>query len=259
MSGTVPRTVPGAGVSAWRGALGSEWIKFWTVRSTWWSVVCAVGLMAFSSMVLGIDFSGDVETGDATDGLTMARGEPALESVVIAQFGIVALAMLLMTSEFATGAMRLTLTADPSRGRVLLAKTAVVGGVSVVLGAVLAAVGIAAGALALGDQGTGDAASMVGDGLVITVYVALTSVITVGVAAWIRSTAGTLSTVLSVMVALPLILTASGTEYLPGRAGMILLSGEDDVLHPAVAGVVLALWAVAAQVAGWAALRRRDV
>ncbi|WP_052849142.1 ABC transporter permease [Streptomyces avicenniae] len=249
----------GAELSPWRGTLGAEWIKFWSVRSTWWSVASAVGLMAFSSMVLGIDFSGDVEAGESADGPTMGRGEPATESVVVAQFGIVALAMLLMTAEFATGAMRVTLTADPSRGRVLLAKTAVVGAVSAVLGVVLAVVGVAAGAVALGDQGTGGAGSLLRDGLAITVYVALTAVITVGVGAWVRSTAGTMGVVLSVMVALPLIMTTTGSEYLPGRAGMILLSGEDDVLHPVVAGVVLAAWAVIAQVVGWVALRRRDV
>ncbi|WP_129840977.1 ABC transporter permease [Streptomyces sp. RFCAC02] len=243
----------------WRGTLGSEWIKFWSVRSTWWALASTVVLMALVSLVMGIDFAGDVEAGESADGLTLSIGEPASESVMLAQFGVVALAMLAMTTEFSTGSLRVTLTADPARGRVLAAKTIVVTAVTLVLGAVAACVGLAASAVGLGEYGTGGAGELFGDGVAIVLYLVLTAVLTVGVAAWIRSSAGTMSVVLTVMLALPMVAATTGAEYLPGRAGLILLDSDTaNPLSPVAAVVVIAAWAALAQGMGYAALRRRD-
>jgi len=69
-----------------------------------------------------------------------------------------------VTSEYGTGMIRLTLTATPRRGRVLAAKAAVVGGVTLVAGlvtatvtflvaqAVFAAHGVPTASLADGDR-----------------------------------------------------------------------------------------------------------
>ncbi|MDT0344013.1 hypothetical protein [Streptomyces litchfieldiae] len=264
-SATSPAALPSitartrARSSSLRGTLGSEWIKFWSVRSTWWSLASAFVLMAGCAAVLGMDFAADVEAGETSDGSTMGFGEPGDNAVMLAQFAVVAYAMLTVTAEFATGAMRVTLTADPRRGRVLLAKTAVVVAVTAPLALALAVLGLALGHATLGPHGVGDAASGARDVAAVTAYLVLTAVLTVGVGAVLRSSVGTLSGVLTVMLALPMIITTTGSEYLPGRAGLTLLSGETDALGPVASGVVLAAWAVAAQAAGYLALRRRDV
>ncbi|RKN41643.1 hypothetical protein [Streptomyces hoynatensis] len=242
-----------------RGTLGAEWTKFWSVRSTWWSLFSGLALMVCVSAILGMDFANDVEAGETTDGTTMGFAEPAANAVLLTQFAVVAYAMLVLTSEFATGAMRVTLTADPRRGRVLLAKTTTVTLVTVPFALALALLGLALGHLTLGSHGTGSAEEQVGDLAAVTVYLILTAILTVGVGAILRSSVGTLSAVLVVMLALPLIVTTTGSEYLPGRAGLIMLSNEQEPLSPVGAGVVLAIWALAAQLAGYVALRRRDV
>ncbi|NUU21679.1 MAG: ABC transporter permease [Streptomycetaceae bacterium] len=244
-------------MNALRGSFGSEWIKLWTVRSTWWALVAAVVLMGGVAAIMGGDFAGDVERGQTNDGTTMAIGEPAATAAMIAQFGVVAFAMLAITGEFATGAMRGTLAADPRRGRVLLAKTLAVGAVAVPLALVLALVGVAAGDASLGEYGTSGGAGA--DIAAITAYLVLAAVFTLGVGAWLRSSVGTLSAVLALLLAMPMIFTTGWSGYLPGGAGLTLLGRDDPPYARGVALLLFAGWALTAQAAGYAALRRRDV
>lgn len=244
-------------MTALRRSLGSEWIKLWTVRSTWWSLIAAVVLMGGCAAIMGTDFAGDVENGETTDGTTMAVGEPAVNSAMLAQFGLIAFAMLVVTAEFTTGAMRGTLSADPRRGRVLLAKTLAVCAVAVPLALVLALLGLLAGDATLGEYGTGGNA--VEDVAAITVYLVLAAVFTVGMGAWLRSSVGTLSAVIVLLLALPITLGADRAGYTPGGAGLNLLGGEDPPYSRLTAGVLFAAWTLAAQLAGYVSLRRRDV
>ncbi|MGP4113328.1 hypothetical protein ACTWP5_20745 [Streptomyces sp. 4N509B] len=244
------------------GTLGSEWTKFWSVRSTWWALLSALVLLAGCAGVLGMDFANDVESGDASDGSTMGFGEPMANGVLFAQFGVVAFAMLTVTAEFATGAMRTTLTADPRRGRVLAAKTAVVAAVTAPFALLLALVGLGLGHATLGSHGVGDAASGARDVVGVVVYLVLTAVLTVGVGALLRSSVGTLSAVLTVMMVVPMVVRMSGTQYLPGEAGLTLLgmiSADDAALGRAASAAVVAAWAAAAQLGAYVVLRRRDV
>ncbi|MFI6583280.1 hypothetical protein [Embleya sp. NPDC050493] len=238
---------------ALRAAVASEWIKLWSVRSTWWAVAVSVLLMSASAGIMGMDFAGDVQRGETKDGLTMAVGEPATASTLLAQFAVVALAMAVITAEFATGSIRTTLTADPRRGRVLFAKTTVVVAVTTPLAALLALTGVGIGGLALGSYGVAGSAAVAGDIAAITAYLVLTAILTLGLGALLRSPVATLSVVLTVMLALPMLIAVSAADFLPGRAGMNLLDGN------AAGGPILAGWALAAQLAGWAALRRRDI
>lgn len=244
-------------MTALRGTLGSEWIKLWTVRSTWWSLGAAVVLMAACSAVMGFDFAGDVENGDVTDGTTMRVGEPAANAALIAQFGLIAVAMLTVTGEFATGAMRGTLAADPRRGRVLFAKTAAVVAVVLPLALVLAVSGVAIGGAALGTYG--EQRAVAADVAAITAYFTLAAVFTLGLGALLRSSVGTLSAVIAVLLAVPMMFATGWSDALPGRAGLTLLGWPDPPYGRPAAFALLAAWALAAQLAGCAALRRRDV
>ncbi|MFJ8742845.1 hypothetical protein ACIRL2_26070 [Embleya sp. NPDC127516] len=241
------------GPLALRSAVGSEWIKLWSVRSTWWSVAASVFLMTVCAGIIGMDFANDVERGETKDGLTMAVGEPATGSVLLAQFAVVALAMAVITAEFATGSIRTTLTADPRRGRMLFAKTAVVVAVTTPLAALLAVAGVGIGRFTLGSYAITSSGAVAGDIAAITAYLVLTAILTVGLGALLRSPVATLSVVLTVMLALPMLIATEAADILPGRAGMNLLDGD------ATAAAILAAWAMAAQVAGWAALHRRDI
>ncbi|MEU8133519.1 ABC transporter permease [Streptodolium elevatio] len=253
---SAPQT-PARQFAALRRSFGSEWIKLWTVRSTWWALSAAVVLMTGVAAIMGGDFAGDVEKGEVTDGTSMGIAEPAADAAMLAQFGLIAFAMLAVTGEFGTGAIRGTLCADPRRGRVLLAKTLAVSAVVVPLAFVLALLGLVAGDVTLGEYGTGG--TTVEDVAATTVYLVLAAVFTVGVGALLRNSVGTLSAVIVLLLALPITLGADRSAYLPGGAGLNLLGGEDPPYSRLTAAVLFALWTVAAQLAGYASLRRRDV
>lgn len=237
--------------------LAAEWIKLWTVRSTWWSLGAAAFLMVGAAGIMGADFAGDVSEGDFTNGTSLAVTGPARDAALIAQFGIITFAMLAVTAEFATGAIRGTFAADPWRGRVLLAKTAAVTGAALPLALLITVAGVLVGDVALGEYGTGGGVpSAVA---ATTAYLVFGAVFTVGVAALVRSAAGTLSGVVVLLLMLPMMFDEGFWNYLPGGAGLALLGREDPPYSRVVALVLLGVWAVAAQAAGYAAVRRRDV
>lgn len=244
-------------MKALRRSLGSEWIKLWTLRSTWWGLVAAAVLMAGCAAIMGGDFAGDVADGEVTDGTTMAVGEPAANAAMLAQFGLLVFAMSAVAGEFGTGAIRGTFCADPRRGRVLLAKTLAVVAAVLPPALVLALLGLAAGDASLGRYGTGGTA--VEDVAAIAAYLVLAAVFTVGMGALVRNSVGTLSVVIVLLLALPVTLGADHSAYLPGGAGINLLAGEDAPYSRLTAAALFAVWTLAAQLAGYAALRRHDV
>lgn len=234
-----------------------EWIKLWSVRSTWWCLASSVLLMAACAWTLGNDFVHDLQNPAEqavrdTTATTMALHEPMVLSALLAQFAVVAFAMLAMTGEYATGLIRSTLRADPSRGRVLLAKVGVVGAVTFACGLVLGVAGLAAARLALSDHAVVDGGAAVGAVLRVASYLALVSAISVGMGAVLRGGVGTMGAVLVLLVG-PLLVSGTLSEYLPGSAGATWL--RDGTARD---GVVLALWTAAVLAAAYAALNRRD-
>ncbi|GAB3843996.1 ABC transporter permease [Dactylosporangium cerinum] len=110
--------------------LRSEWTKARTVPSTGWTLLAGVAI----GLSLGALISGFA-------GRQYADGTPAVRamwdptsvsgaSLVIAQLAIGVLGVLIITSEYATGAIRGALTVVPRRGRFLAAKAVVVAGLA---------------------------------------------------------------------------------------------------------------------------------
>ncbi|GAA4435457.1 hypothetical protein [Phytohabitans houttuyneae] len=90
---------------------GAEWVKLWTVRSTWWCLASSLLLMGCTAFLLGNDFAYDLEHPDEqavrdTTATLQSVVDPAAASVSLAQFALIALAMLVITSEYSTGAIR---------------------------------------------------------------------------------------------------------------------------------------------------------
>jgi ABC-2 type transport system permease protein len=236
----------------------AEWIKLWSVRSTWWCLASSLVLMAGCALILGNDFAYDVEHPDEqavrdTLATTMAIGDPVVPSTQLAQFAVVALAMLMITAEYSTGTIRATLRAQPARGRVLLTKVVVASGVAFVAGLVLGAAGLVGARIGLGEYAvvnTGDAAGIV---VRVAIYLALVTVISVGMGAALRSAVGTLSAVLVSLVGLSMVVSGPLADYLPGVAGANFMQ-EGSVAD----GLILAAWASAVLATGYAVLRGRD-
>lgn len=204
--------------------LRSEWIKFWSLRSTVTTLSLAfaafvgVGLLAAA---LGFDADSDETGGPDVIGLSLAGSN-------IAMLVVGALGVLVMTGEYGAGTIRSTLAAVPRRLPVLAAKAMVFGAVSYALMFTAALVSFVAGQAIIGDAG----AALGDDGVLralagTTAFVTGSGLLGLLLGAVLRSTAGTLSTFFGVMFvlagAIQLVLSESWRDnlgrYLPSTAG----------------------------------------
>jgi ABC-2 type transport system permease protein len=114
-----------------RRVLHSEWIKFWTLRSTIWTLASAVVVMAAVSFLAVFftardAFSAKTRPEDAAPLVAMLH-DPSIVLVGtdLAQLAVAVLGVLVITGEYSTGMIRSTLTAVPRRLSALWAKALV--------------------------------------------------------------------------------------------------------------------------------------
>ncbi|MEV3924759.1 ABC transporter permease [Actinomadura coerulea] len=273
MAVTGARTVEERGAGAargtgggWRGAVAAEWTKLWSVRSTWWGVASAVALMAVMAFTLATStVSNNTNAVPGDDMGVVSVSGVAVGALDMVQFVVLALAILVVTGEYATGSIRATLQWVPPRGRMLGAKAVVVAAVAFPLGAALNAAGTVVADPVLGGWGRLRAAEFAADALQSGVYLALVSVLVLAVGAMLRSTAATLTTAFLFLLVVPMLLGGgdeSGparrvSDSLPSSAGRYFMSGEGPYSQ-AVGLVILVAWTAVAVCGGVVVLRRRD-
>jgi ABC-2 type transport system permease protein len=246
-----------------------EWLKLRSVRSTWYIVA------AFTAALVGVAMlvlSHDHWTQMTASG--RASFDPVNDSytgLALGQLLFGALGVLAVSSEFASGLIRSTFAAVPSRPRVLAAKTVITGVVTLAAGEIAAFAAYAAGEMmltspaphaTLGQPGVLRAVLMAG------AYPALIALIGLGLGALIRNTAGALCAVVGVTFVLPLLTLPLGTSlqnsvdrFLPMEMAENSLTAVRPVAHTLSPGIslgLLCLYAVAALGAGALAIARRD-
>jgi ABC-2 type transport system permease protein len=236
-------------------SLAAEWTKLRSVRSTYGSLLAAVAVTVGIAALAAWAITTDDQPNPAPATQLAAVGAS------VGQFGLVALAALAITGEFATGSIRTTLAATPARWGVLTAKAAVVGAVTFPAGLVATALATLTASAILGI-GT--------DGLLAVsarsaVALALTSLLVVGLGAVLRSAAGTITTAVAVLFAPPILgalvsneVVAAVLDYLPAGLTTVLVSGTGERYGPEVAALLLGVWAVGVLAAGAITLYRRD-
>jgi len=246
-----------------------EWLKLRSVRSTWWTLlVFAAGMIGLAIPIL---IHQHWATMSAADRASFDPTNDSFAGLAIGQLALGVLGVLAVTSEFSSGMIRATFAAAPRRPLVLAAKAAIIAGVALVAGEILAFVAFGVGELvlknpaphaSLGQPGVLRAVLLAG------VYPALIALIGLGLGALIRHTAGAISAVVGVLFVLPLILLPFGTsiqnsvgQFLPMPIAENSLTAVKPVAHALPAGVGFALLvgyaAVALAAGGWA-LARRD-
>ncbi|MFI6385991.1 ABC transporter permease [Nonomuraea sp. NPDC050540] len=256
-----------------RRAISAEWVKLWSVRSTWWCLMGAAAMMVLASVTVAAAL-GSHNGQPRTERL--AATEPVVSAAIFAQFAMVALAMLVVTSEYSSGGIRVALQATPVRGRLLAAKALVVAPVMFVTGVVSGAVGAVLTYVLLrmepfGVPVTLAAGETAGDLVRLGAFCALVGVLTVGAGAALRSAAGTLTVVFLLMMGLPLLIMMTGAPALidasmrlPMFAGLAFMESVENMTGgpmPYAPGEGLAwllVWTAAALAAGYVVLRRRD-
>ena len=187
-------------------------------------------------------------------------GDPAwaVAEVVLlpAQFALLAIALMAVTSDHATGGIVPTLQATPRRGVLFLARTLVAAGTATGLGVLLAT-----GASLLGWAAARPVLTLPADrGVDVLTTVAFVlaagTLLAVGLGFLLRSTAGVLVSVFLLMLVLPGLLPQLGYEWstqladvLPGTGAIFLLTEEPRGrgLTDTSAGATMLLWAAAAR------------
>ncbi|TXS06271.1 ABC transporter permease [Streptomyces sp. col6] len=180
-------------------AIASEWTKIRSVRSTMWTL----GVMTALLLVIGVLAAVAVSASDSD-----MNGTPVLSlgffGVLLGTICVITLGVMTIASEYGTGMIRTTLTACPSRGRVLGAKALVFFLLTFVLTTVMTSL------VALIQSSMLDAASPSGGEWLratvgVSLYVATLGLLALAVGALIRHSAGAITIMIGVVL-LPLVL-----------------------------------------------------
>jgi len=240
----------------------AELLKLRSTQTTPGLAAGLLGLVLFVVLLHGLSVQA-VHIDQRANQLRLVFGWAALLATLFAGL----LGALSITGEFRHGTIRPTFLVTPRRGRVVAAKVGASMLVGSAFGVSAAAVAIAAGSMALTARGLalrldpGDYALLFAG---CTVAAALWAAIGVGIGALVRSQVPTLVGITAWLLFVEVLLLGDVGlvgdigRFMPGALGRAS-TGQDPQLAPALAVVLLALYAAAAAAAGWAATDRRDV
>lgn len=232
-----PRAVAATRVTPARVVL-SEWTKLRSLRSTVFSLLAAVVFIVGLSILVPSVTVAHWPPRNPAEAAAFDPTTRSLSGIFLAQLAIGVLGVLLITGEYATGMIRATLAAVPSRLPVLWAKTVVFATVTLVLNvpAVLGAFLIGQSILTAKhlQTGLGDAGvlrAVLGSALYLTVV----GLLGLGLGALLRNTAGGISALFGVLFVLPLIVRFLPTswagpidKYLPNTVGEAITQVHPD-------------------------------
>jgi ABC-type transport system involved in multi-copper enzyme maturation permease subunit len=251
--------------------LRSEWVKLRSLRSSVWALLTAASLMVAASLLFS--------TLKTDQGTTSAAGQPvfdptaqSLGGVVFAQVAVAVLGVLLFTGEYGTGMVRVSFAAVPRRLPVLWGKAGAFAAATFTVSILSAFASFFAGQAVLNSKhlGTtlgqpGVARAVLGAALLLTV----TGLLGLGIGAVLRNTAASISTVLSLLLVVPIVvaflpspLSERIGQFLPvGGAGTSIINVKPPqayVLAPWTGLAVFALYAALALALGAWQIRSRD-
>jgi hypothetical protein len=247
--------------------LVAEWIKLRSLRSTWYTLA---GLFAVGLGITALASNAAPEA-YADAGATWDPTAHSLTAYIVAQLIVGVLGVLVVTSEFATGLVRTTLTATPRRHRVLAAKVAVAAAVAVVAGQLLMVAAFLIGQSLIAGRGVPNA-SLGDPGVVAAVvagglYLALIALLAAGLGTILRATAGALVTLVGIVFLVPALAgifpswTTGLLDFWPtlGGAAAIATVPNPDFPHPWWNLVGMGVGVAGVLAAAFLVLRRRDV
>jgi len=249
--------------------LYSEWVKLTTLRSTYLTLALGLVLSIASSALVGLAIASTQDTWSADfHPVTISMFGNIFALITYSVFGV-----LVMTREYSSGLVRVTLAGTPARGRVLFTKLALVGLIILVLG-IFTTVGMfLAGQAVLGAYGypttnlaDPDARRMV-FGLGATM--AFFPIMGLLFGAVLRSTAGAITAVLGLLwlpvifgETLPMWWRENVISLLPGSAlDSLSVSHVEPAAantDPAVAAIIAGVWLAVMVGAAYLTLVRRD-
>jgi ABC-2 type transport system permease protein len=257
-------------VPGFADTLRSEWTKARTVPSTLWTLAAAVLLGVGLGALISALSSRQYAKGLADVRRLWDPTSISSSGLGIAQLAIGVLGVLIVTSEYSTGAIRSGLTAVPRRGRFLAAKAAVVAALTFATVEITAFAAFFLGqALISGHAPTADLGqsgvlrALIGCGL----DGALIGLFGLALGALVRNAAGAISVLVAVFFVLPAIAQALPAsiknpveEFWPTQAGQQVTDvvRQAHTLAPWAGFAVMCLFVAIALSAAFFTLDRRD-
>jgi ABC-2 type transport system permease protein len=250
-------------------AVKSEWIKFWSVRSTVITLIVGVLLLVGFGLLASSMFGDGGEAGGPPGNEPTDPVGASLTGTNFAMLAFGTLGVLLMAGEYSTGMIRSSMAANPKRLPVLWAKIAVFTAVVFTVALAASALVFTSGQAIIGDGGAswsdpGVARAVIGTAVVLTG----SGLLGIGLGAVMRSTPGAITTLFGVMFLLSGIAAllvpdswGDAVAYLPSNAAnaFTALTQSSDELSP-WAGLAVFLGYVVALIGGAALrLKRADV
>lgn len=255
-------------------AVHAEWLKVWTLRSTWLTSAITVAITVLLGAGIAIAY---IRLGD-----TEATARYAITAgLSFGQIAVAVLGTLVITGEYASGQIRSSLAAVPRRGQLLAAKAIVVAAVSFLLGVVSILLSWAISAPFLnGHAGSLLDAEYLGFFWGAGLSYAGIALMSMGLGFLMRSTAGSISVAMTLLfvLAIPLQILGEKWNWALKILGLLPASVQSAVVDPfslvttwgstepnainflehwqAVA--VFAAWAIVPVLAAWAVFSRRD-
>ena len=249
----------------------AEWIKLWTLRSTWITSFIAIALTVLFGAGLAAAFGQSEQYQDTAK-------ESITAGLNFGQIVVAVLGALIITGEYSSGQIRSSLAASPRRGRLLVSKAVVLTIVAFILGSVSVFLSWAISKPFLGEHAgsltdSHYAGHIWGSGLVF----AGIALMTLGFGFLLRSTAGAITVVVSLLfvILLPLQLAAGQWSWVSKIIDCLPISVSSAVSNPLPAAAelggegvqflthgqaiaVFAAWALVPLIAAWFVFTRRD-
>jgi len=251
----------------------TEWIKIRSVRSTLWTLillfVVTVGFTALLCLAISASWR---QSRPATHASVIADpvGTILGTGLLFGQLAVCVLGVMIISSEYGSGTIRVSLLAVPRRWPMLTAKMLVFAVIVFVVGELAAFGSFFAGSailhshvhVSLSDPGVTRA--ILGAGLYLTVL----GWFSMAIGGLLRHTAGAITTAIGVVFVLPIIaafLPASWGQhihdYLPSSSGSMIAQahqGANQVLSPWQGFGVFCIWTALLLAAAFTLLQRRD-
>jgi ABC-2 type transport system permease protein len=245
---------PVAGDLTMSGVLRSEWTKFRSLRSTWWLVIGTVILtvgVGFVVIVL------EISTGAPKEQPPYQVAQQTETAAVITQLVLGVLGILMFTGEYGSGMIRISMSVVPRRVMLLWAKLSVLSVIVLPLTLGSALLAFLAGNLAwqshrgLVPVGFGDpqvTRIVFGSGLVV----AVTALCGFGIGAIIRSTAGSIGTLVGIFFVVPIVAQVALPRNVAGLARFLPSNAGDAMWGGAIGPRSLSSWSGFALLCGYA-------
>jgi ABC-2 type transport system permease protein len=250
--------------------VNSEWVKFRTLRSSWLTLLVAAVLTIGLGTLFCWAMVNRWDHLPADERAQFTPVEHSLRGYFLAQLAIGVLGVLIVSGEYSTGMIRASMAAVPKRLPVLWAKAAVFGAVTWVVATASVVVAFLLGQSVLASKHLDTSLSAPGVTRVVLgagLYLTAIGLLSVGIGALIRNTAGGIATVFGMLLVVPALTEALPSSwrdtispYLPSSAGQAVatLHQGPHGLAPWTGFAVLCAYVAVALAGAAVTLKRRD-